>query len=43
MTTSNTSLWLFGGGGTCSWIIYGLKRETVAIKGIIDEFKKDNT
>jgi FkbM family methyltransferase len=37
MTTSNTSLWLFGGGGACSWIISGLKRETVAIKGIIDD------
>ena len=37
MITSNTNIWLFGGGGACSWIISGLKRENVDIKGIMDD------
>lgn len=31
------NIWLFGGGGACSWIISGLKRENVEIKGILDD------
>lgn len=40
---SKTTIWLFGGGGACSWIMTGLHRENILIKGIIDDTPNANT
>lgn len=31
------NIWLFGGGGACSWLMSGIQREGLRIEGILDE------